>query len=82
MALQGRPEKGIFLIATKLICEFMDVLDLSPKPRIRENVELMPLGDGRFILRDVAGYVDKTLVLNELSVVIISMLDGRDRKGR
>jgi len=75
--LQGRPEKGIFLIATKLICEFMDVLDLSPKPRIRENVELMPLGDGRFILRDVAGYVDKTLVLNELSVVIISMLDGR-----
>ena len=55
----------------------MDVIDLSPKPRIRENVEVMPLGDGRFILRDVAGYVDKTLVLNELSVFIISMLDGR-----
>ncbi len=54
----------------------MEVIDLSPKPRLRLNVEIMPLGDGRFILRDVAGYVDDTLLLNEISVLVLSMLDG------
>ncbi|MFZ8804108.1 MAG: PqqD family protein, partial [Candidatus Calescibacterium sp.] len=55
----------------------MNVIDLSPKPRIRENIEVMPIGDGKFILRDVAGYTDKTIILNEISVIILSMLDGK-----
>lgn len=55
----------------------MNVIDLSPKPKLRENVEVMPLGDGRFILRDVVGYSDSTLILNEVSVMILSFLDGK-----
>lgn len=55
----------------------MNVIDLSPKPKLRENIEVMPLGDGRFILRDVVGYSDSTLILNELSVMILSFLDGK-----
>ncbi len=55
---------------------FMEIVDLSPKPRVRENVEVLPAGEGKFILRDVAGYVDATLVLNDVSVLIISLLDG------
>ena len=54
----------------------MEIVDLSPKPRVRENVEVLPAGEGKFILRDVAGYVDATLVLNDVSVLIISLLDG------
>lgn len=52
------------------------VIDLTPKPKIRVNVEIMPTGDGRFILRDVGGYVDDVLVVNQLSAIIISMFDG------
>jgi AmmeMemoRadiSam system protein B len=55
----------------------MNVIDLSPKPRIRENIEVMPVGDGKFLLRDIAGYTDKTIILNEISVIILSMLDGK-----
>ena len=51
------------------------------KPKIRNTVEMQPLGDGRFVLRDSAGYVDTILVLNPQAAFIVSLLDGtRDEK--
>ncbi len=55
----------------------MEIIDLTPKPKLRQNIEVMPLGNGKFALRDIVGFTEETLVLNEVSVLILSLLDGR-----
>lgn len=52
------------------------VVDLSPKPKLRVNIELMPTGDGKFVLRDIGGYVDDMLLVDQVSAIVISMFDG------
>lgn len=53
------------------------VIDLTPKPKLRMNVEIMPVGDGNFVVRDIGGYVDESLVVNHVSAIVISMFDGK-----
>ncbi len=53
------------------------VVDLTPKPKLRSNIEIMPVGDGNFIIRDIGGYIDETLVVNHVSAIVISMFDGK-----
>lgn len=46
------------------------------KKKLRENIEIIPAGDGKFIIRDPMGYTDSLLVVSQLGVLLAAMLDG------